>query len=79
MLGPAGRGSARTFLPAPPLGWGSILHLQVAPATVQSREQAGGLGEWEDCRRKETTPFSSPKLLAGMAGEEAESRHCLLN
>lgn len=37
------------------------------------------LGGREEGRRKETAPLSSPKLLAGMAGEEAESRHCLLN
>lgn len=56
----------------------------LAPAScngcaVQSRERAGVLGGREEGRRKETTPLSSPKLLAGMAGEEAESRHCLLN
>ena len=45
----------------------------------KSRERAGVLGGREEGRRKEKTPLSSPKLLAGMAGEEAESRHCLLN
>lgn len=34
------------------------------------------LGEKEE---EGNNPIVIPKLLAGMAGEEAESRHCLLN
>lgn len=43
-------------------------------------EEKGASRSAQGRRQEEgNNPIVIPKLLAGMAGEEAESRHCLLN
>lgn len=62
---------------ARPSRWPAAGTFLSATGSVLS-ERAGVLwGAGKAGGRKQ--PLSSPKLLAGVAGEEAESRHCLLN